>query len=210
MQTRSYGDLFKTASALIGTGGELDSSEQHQLAHFINRRFQQAFDESSLWPRYIVIGEERDLTADTTIVPYAESGKDTIGDFISISNKKPLSRVAVTEFPFYVDANGANIINFNSSTDEKAFVTYKKQFAAFNVTANYYNSSVEVPGEFFNFIAHGTYADFLRVQNRQDQALTEDQVAQVYLTLELEKIDISSNNNNIGKKFSTYVNRQSR
>tara|TARA_R110001592_G_scaffold297184_1_gene567656 strand:- start:1440 stop:2072 length:633 start_codon:yes stop_codon:yes gene_type:complete len=210
MQTRTYGNLFKTASSLIGAGGELDAGEQSQLSNFINRRFQQAFDESSLWPRYIVIGEERDLTADTTIVPYAESGKDTIGDFISISNKKPLSRVSVTEFPFYVDANGANIISFNSSTDNKAFVTYKKQFTPFTVNADYYNSTVEVPGEFFNFIAHAAYADFLRVQNRQEQAMAEEQMAQGYLFQEMEKIDLRSNNNSIGKKISTYVNRQSR
>ena len=77
-------------------------------------------------------------------------------------------------------------------------------------TSDYYNSAVEVPGEFFNYIAHAVYADFLRVQNRQEQALAEEQVAQTYLALELEKIDIRSNNNTINKRFSTYVNRQSR
>jgi hypothetical protein len=41
-----------------------------------------------------------------------------------------------------------------------------------------------VPAEFFNFIAHAVYADFLRVQNRQQEAIAEDQVAQTYLNLE--------------------------
>ena len=63
MQTRTYGDLFKITSALIGTGGELDVSEQDQVSHFINRRFQQAFDESPVWPRYLVSSEERALSA---------------------------------------------------------------------------------------------------------------------------------------------------
>ena len=88
--------------------------------------------------------------------------------------------------------------------------SYKKQFTPFTVTTDYYNSTVEVPGEFFNYIAHSVYADFLRVQNRQEQALAEEQVAQTYLALELEKIDIRSNNNTINKRFSTYVNRQAR
>ena len=61
MQTRTYGDLFKITSALIGTGGELDVSEQDQVSHFINRRFQQAFDESPVWPRYLVSSEARDI-----------------------------------------------------------------------------------------------------------------------------------------------------
>ena len=53
MQTRTYGDLFKLISALVGTGGQLATGEQDQLRHFINRRFQEAFDESPIWPRYL-------------------------------------------------------------------------------------------------------------------------------------------------------------
>ena len=68
MQTRTYGDLFKITSGLIGTGGELDVSEQDQVSHFINRRFQQAFDESPVWPRYFVSSEEK------TLVLYELSG----------------------------------------------------------------------------------------------------------------------------------------
>jgi len=337
MQTRTYGDLFKITSALIGTGGQLDVTEQDQLSHFINRRFQQAFDESPVWPRYLVSSEARDIislnisglgagsstdsssvvngnyillgqenggnggvagtniyynpahgsrshnqvigtaviykrastsrweietscniainadgtidvqtgTGDTVLVeadaakkdnpsevitwtltaakvsgtplivdeqliPYAQTGKDTIGDFNRIHRKKAFQNNSSMEYDFFVDFNGANILNIANSTDNEAFVSYKKQFTPFTVTSDYYNSVVEVPGEFFNYIAHAVYADFLRVQNRQEQALAEEQVAQTYLALELEKIDIRSNNNTINKRFSTYVNRQSR
>jgi hypothetical protein len=338
MQTRTYGDLFKITSALIGTGGELDVSEQDQLSHFINRRFQQAFDESPVWPRYLVSSEARDiislivsglgagsstdsssevngnyiligqdkgdsgavagtnvyynpavgtktssvnnstviykrsstnrweiegtsniginadgtvsvqagqglavtllveadstkkdnpsevvtwtlttaklsgtpLVVDEQLIPYAQTSKDTIGDFNRIHRKKAFQNNSSMEYDFFVDFNGANILNIANSTDNEAFVSYKKQFTPFTVTSDYYNSVVEVPGEFFNYIAHAVYADFLRVQNRQEQALAEEQVAQTYLALELEKIDIRSNNNTINKRFSTYVNRQSR
>jgi len=338
MQTRTYGDLFKITSALIGTGGELDVTEQDQLSHFINRRFQQAFDESPVWPRYLVSSEARDiislivsglgagsstdsssevngnyiligqdkgdsgavagtnvyynpavgtktssvnnstviykrsstnrweiegtsniginadgtvsvqagqglavtllveadsakkdnpyevvtwtlttaklsgtpLVVDEQFIPYAQTGKDTIGDFNRIHRKKAFQNNSSMEYDFFVDFNGANILNIANSTDNEAFVSYKKQFTPFTVTSDYYNSVVEVPGEFFNYIAHAVYADFLRVQNRQEQAIAEEQVAQGYLFQELEKIDLRSNNNSIGKKFSTYVNRQSR
>ena len=320
MQTRTYGDLFKITSALIGTGGELDVSEQDQVSHFINRRFQQAFDESPVWPRYLVSSEERKIalyelsgatgststlvnqrykflglaepdtvsiggtkvyngltTNDTLIykntgnawvvatnvtnsvsaagivtfgdagtvqfteadtvkndsienvktwtprsgsdilkvlaknlIPYTETGKDSIGDFNRIHRKRAFMNDSSMEYEFFVDFNGANILNIANSTDTSAFVSYKKQFTPFTVTTDYYNSVVEVPGEFFNYIAHSVYADFLRVQNRQEQALAEEQVAQTYLALELEKIDIRSNNNTINKRFSTYVNRQAR
>ena len=110
-----------------------------------------------------------------------------------------------------MDLNGANILNITNTTDNEAFVSYKKQFTPFTVTSDFYNQgAVEVPGEFFNFIAHAVYADFLRVQNRQQEAIAEEQIAQTYLSQELEKIDIRNNNNTVNKRFSTYVNRQSR
>ena len=336
MQTRTYGDLFKITSALIGTGGELDVSEQDQVSHFINRRFQQAFDESPVWPRYLVSSEARDiislnisglgaggssdsssvangnyvligqadgtgdavagtniyynpavgtrafdevsdstviykksttgrweiennssltiapsgkivaegggdallveadspkkdnpsevitwtlttakvsgtpLVVDKQLIPYAQTSKASIGDFNRIHRKRAFMNDSSMEYEFFVDFNGANILNIANSNDTSAFVSYKKQFTPFTVTTDYYNSTVEVPGEFFNYIAHSVYADFLRVQNRQEQAMAEEQVAQTYLDLELEKIDIRSNNNTINKRFSTYVNRQAR
>ena len=320
MQTRTYGELFKVASALIGTGGQLATGEQDQLRHFINRRFQQAFDESPVWPRYLVSSEKRNIisyvlsgatgnvsgangnyrfiglndgdigtagtkvyedsnpaapvnliyknssnawivtydagfsiNADGTIditsagttqfteadsikkdrvedvetwtpsqtseallvaaknlIPYAETNKTTIGDFNRIHRKKAFQNNSSMEYDFFVDFDGANILNIANSTDNSAFVSYKKQFTPYTITSGYYDSSLEVPAEFFNYIAHSVYADFLRVQNRQEQALAEEQVAQTYLALELEKIDIRSNNNTINKRFSTYVNRQAR
>ena len=337
MQTRTYGELFKVTSALIGTGGQLATGEQDQLRHFINRRFQQAFDESPVWPRYLVSSEARDiislnisglgagsssdlssdvngnyillgqddgtagavagtnvyynpavgtrafdevsdstviykrkstgrweierdasiaisatgliqvdsgsgdtllveadspkkdnpsevitwtlttakvsgtpLVVDKQLIPYAQTSKASIGDFNRIHRKQAFQNNSSLEYEFFVDFDGANILNIANSTDTSAFVSYKKQFTPFTVTTDYYNSTVEVPGEFFNYIAHAVYADFLRVQNRQEQALAEEQVAQTYLALELEKIDIRSNNNTINKRFSTYVNRQSR
>ena len=326
MQTRTYGDLFKITSALIGTGGELDVSEQDQVSHFINRRFQQAFDESPVWPRYLVSSEERLLglyklsgssqnsnlvnqgyhflgiasgsnttpgtnvyrgitdgssliyknssnawivtTADSfttqglpvgtvsvdgvgdavvqfteadtvkndsienvttwtprigidilrvvtqSLIPYSQTSWQgvlgNVGEFSRIHRKQAFRNDSSMEYEFFVDFNGANILNIANSTDTSAFVSYKQQFTPFTVTTDYYNSVVEVPGEFFNYIAHSVYADFLRVQNRQEQALAEEQVAQTYLALELEKIDIRSNNNTINKRFSTYVNRQAR
>ena len=318
MQTRTYGELFKTASALIGTGGQLATGEQDQLRHFINRRFQQAFDESPVWPRYLVSSEARDInshtlsgatastatavnqnyrllgvndgdigkegtnvyigvttasgliykskgnawlvvtggasavnadgtiditTAGTTqfteadtnkkdtlesvevwtpragsdvlsivaknLIPYAQTNKNRIGDFNRIHRKQAFMNNSSIEYEFFVDFDGANLLNVQGETTS-AFVSYKKQFTPYTVTSDYYNSTLKVPGEFFNYIAHAVYADFLRVQNRQEEAMTEEAVAQNYLFLELEKIDLRSNNNTINKRFSTYVNRQAR
>lgn len=312
MQTRTYGDLFSLISNMIGAV-TLASDEQTQVKNFINRRFQEAFDTSPVWPRYVVSSEERQIIAltlsgatsststsvnqnykllgsnttggtnvyqgvttntviiyntgsawrvDTSssateqadgtytvsagtqqfieadtnkkdnvedvetwtprsgsdvlsvvakqLIPYAETNKTTIGDFNRIHRKRAFLNNSAIEYDFFADADGANILNIISTTDNTAFVTYKKQFTSFSVTTDFYNSTAEVPAEFFNYIAHTVYADFLRVQNKQEEAIAEENVGAKYLAQELEKVDIRMNNSTINKRFSTYVNRQSR
>lgn len=331
MQTRTYGELFKGISALVGTGGQLVTGEQDQLRHFINRRFQQAFDASPIWPRYLVTSEERRIialtienaagtgasdingdyyllgsskstssnttpgtsifykttspddgslidTANAAIfktaagrwnintgvtlsraagnvvdvqgvgtnrynpadneaksfpyeivvwntansasgrptifqkqaIPYTETNKNNIGDFRRIHRKTPFINNSSIEYDFSVDIDGANILNIPNTEDGSAYITYKREFTPYTITSGYYDSSLEVPGEFFNFIVHAVYADFLRVEGKQEIAIGEEQIALSYLTSELEKVDIISNNNTVNKRFSTYVNRQSR
>ena len=166
--------------------------------------------EVTTWTLTATLVSGTPLIVDEQLIPYAQTGKNTIGDFNRIHRKRAFLNKSAIEYEFFVDLNGANILNITSTTDNEAFVSYKKQFTPFTVTSDFYNSTVEVPGEFFNFIAHAVYADFLRVQNRQEQAIAEEQIAQTYLAQELEKIDIRNNNNTVNKRFSTYVNRQSR
>jgi len=210
MQTRTYGDLFKLIQSLAGVG-TFAASEKDDIANFINRRFFEAFNTSHIWPRYVVTGEERTIaTSPAQTVPYTEASKDNIGEFIRIHRTQPFLRNSALEFDFYVDGSGAHILNLTTADATSAFVTYKKEFTPFTVSSDYENSTVEVPAEFFHFIAHTAYADFLRMDGQTDKALIEEQTGGNYLALELEKIDLRMNNNTVLKKFSTYVNRQAR
>ena len=210
MQTRTYGDLFKLIQSLAGVG-TFAASEKDDIANFINRRFFEAFDEIPMWPRYLVTGEERTIaTSPAQTIPYAETDKDNIGEFIRIHRTQPFLRNSALEFDFYVDSNGAHILNLTTADASSAFVTYKKEFTPFAVTSDYENSTVEVPAEFYNFVAHTAYADFLRMDGQTDKALIEEQTGAKYLALELEKVDIKMNNTTVNKRFSTHGNRQSR
>tara|TARA_R100001163_G_scaffold2560_7_gene3984 strand:+ start:2542 stop:3513 length:972 start_codon:yes stop_codon:yes gene_type:complete len=144
------------------------------------------------------------------LIPYAQTNENTISEFIRIHRKKAFLNNSAIEYDFFVDGDGANILNVANSNDGQAFVTYKKQFTYFSVSASWASSSVEVPLEFFYFLAHASFADFLRLESKYSEARTEEAIAQGYLAQELEKIDIRNNNNSLNKKFSTYVNRQSR
>lgn len=157
-----------------------------------------------------IAGSDVLLLEQKELIPYAETGRNTIGEFNRIHRKKAFLNNSAIEYDFFVDVNGANILNITNSTDNKAFVTYKQQFSPFTTSSNYSDSTEQVPSEFFHYIAHAAYADFLRMDGQTDKALVEEQTAGNYLALELEKIDLRSNNNTLNKRFSTYVNRQSR
>ena len=160
------------------------------------------------------------------LIPYAETGENTIAEFIRIHRKKSFLNRSAIEYDFFVDSDGANILNVVNSNDGKAFVTYKIPLTLFTVAVSNppvaadfvdggtsngaANRALTVPLEFFYYIAHSVFADFLRLESKYADARSEEGIAQTYLAQELEKIDIRNNNNSLNKKFSTYVNRQSR
>jgi len=159
-------------------------------------------------------GSDSLLVEGKNFVPYTQTGRTSIGSFNRIFRKQAFLNNSAHEYEFFVDFTGANILNVVSTTDNAAFITYKQQFTPFTVSgslvSDYTDSTVEVPAEFFAYIAHATYADFLRMDGQTDKAFAEENTASVALALELEKVDIISNNNTVNKRFSTYVNRQSR
>ena len=159
-------------------------------------------------------GTDSLLVEGKNFIPYAQTGRTTIGSFNRIFRKQAFLNNSAHEYEFFVDFTGANILNVVSTTDNAAFITYKQEFTPFNVTgtavSDFTGSTVEVPAEFFAYIAHATYADFLRMDGQTDKAFAEENTASGALALELEKVDIISNNNTVNKRFSTYVNRQSR
>jgi len=143
------------------------------------------------------------LVVDKQLIPYAETSKNTIGEFLKVYRKQAFLNDSSLEYDFFVDSSGANVLNVANATDSAAFVTYKKQLPQYTIT------SIDIPSEWFFFIAHGAYADFLRMEGKVEQSMAEEGVAQGYLAQELEKVDNMSNNN-VFRRFSTHGTRQSR
>jgi hypothetical protein len=170
----------------------------------LNRAVRRAYDESPSWARYLVSSEERTLTSGN-VIPFTEGGKDTINEFIRIHRTQAFQKNSALEYDFYVDSNGANILNITNDNDTSAFVTYKKEY-----TSTFTETSADVPAEFFDFIVYSVLSDFYTGDGQTEKALIAEQSAKKMLDRELFKIDIRSNNNSINHKFSTYVNRQSR
>ena len=141
------------------------------------------------------------------LIPYSQTAiqgiLDNVGEFLKVYRKKAFLNDSSLEYDFFVDSKGANILNAANATDNAAFVTYKKELPQYTIT------STDIPGEWFFFIAHGSYADFLRMEGQIEKALIEEETAQKYLAMELEKVDNMSNNN-VFRRFSTHGTRQSR
>jgi hypothetical protein len=152
----------------------------------------------------------REVYTFTNVSTFSPLQKDTIGEYIRIYRKKALQRNSAIEYNFYVDEQGAHIINPVDSSDTSAFVTYKQQFEPFTTTSSFTTSTEAVPEEFHAYIAHASYADFLRMDGQHQKALLEEQTAKGALDLQLERNDIIANNNNATTRFQTYVNSQSR
>ena len=201
MQTRTYQTLFNLVKSLAGVNS-FTTEEEGYILNFTNRRFKEAYDSSEFWGRYLVVGESRTINS-SNVVPFTESSKTTIGDFLRIHRTEPFQRQSAIEYDFYVTESGAHVMNPVGSTSSAVFVTYKKQVPEITVESN-------IPLEFYYFIAHAVYADFLRMDGQTEKAILEEQIAKGFLDDELGKLDNIYNNNSIGKKISTYVNRSSR
>ena len=207
MQNRTYGDLFKLIQSLCGVGS-FAGSEQDDIANLINRRFFEAYQTTNNWARYLVVGEERVIA--NQVVPYTEASKDDVGEFISIHRKRPLYNQSTLQYTFFITGAGAQIINGSTADSGTVFVTYKKTFSPFATSSGYTASTESVPSEFFQYIAHTAYADFLRMDGQTDKALVEEQNGEDLLFSELERAGMIANSNLVGSTISTHLNRQTR
>lgn len=202
MQTRTYTQLFDLIKALSGVNA-FTTEEQAYVLAFVNRRALEAYNECAVWPRYLVVGEQRTLSSN--LVPWAQTGLDTIEEIIRVHRTQPFLKNSSLEYEFYVDVDGAHMLNLSTSDTTSVYVTYKKQWEGPYTTA-----TTTIPLEWFHWIAHASYADFLRMDGQTEKALTEELVARKYLDLELERVEHRMNNSTINKRISTYINRQAR
>jgi hypothetical protein len=152
---------------------------------------------------------EYDLGAGTGSETYSGSGTviavalPNIDSFNRIWDNNPLGTKGSREYDFWVDVDGAHVINPLPST-YGYWVTAVKEF-----DGPYAANAVNIPQEFFQWAAHAAYADFLRLDRQTDKALAEETIAQQFLVLELDKAQQQSNQR-LMWRISTHLSRQAR
>jgi len=203
MQTKTYAQLISLIQGLCGV--VFASIELPRIKAMVNRRARKAYKSSNLWPRFLVAAQERIVT--NNVIPFTQSGLDPIDTFVRVHKQQPWQASSVQEYDFYVTASGATIIA-GTLNPLSAWVTYKKQ-----LSATYGDSGGEtaaIPLEWFEYLAHATYADFLRAEGQQEKAALADQEADVILQDELLSIDEQFNSNMFGTRIRTNAGMQLR
>ena len=208
MQDKANKDLFDLISALAGNS-DFTTAEISQLLALANRRFFQAYNTTPYWARYLTVGEERTIA--NSIVPFTQSSKTTIGEFLRIHREEPFLRNSTIDFEFFVESDGAHVINLTASDATSVYVTYRQPITLLtDLDTDGSNSRNEVPQEYFYFMAHATYADFLRMDGQHSKAAFEEEIAKQYLAESLDNPQQVYNNNTVGHRIKTYVSQQSR
>lgn len=203
METRTYADLYALIEALCGVS--FATNEQGRIKAFVNRRATRAYRASNYWPRFLVVGEERVVSSG--IVPFSESGIDTVDTFLRIHRTQPFVSASAQEYAFMVTNNGATLIA-GDLDPTSAFVTYKAIHDSVYGSGD--SDTQTVPKEWFEYLAHGTYADFLRAEGQQEKSALADAEANDILTDELLRIDEMHTTQIVSQRIFTNANTQNR
>lgn len=145
-------------------------------------------------------------------LPYTQTGLNTIDSFLRIFVYAPFKTMGSQEYQYTVGSNGAELIS-GTVSPSSAFVAYKSVLTfstASGATSQSLTSSSLIPEEWFEYIAHGTYADYLRAEGQQEKAAVADAEASEILLDELMKLDEQHTQTVIAKRIFTNMNMQSR
>lgn len=205
MQTKDYTtDLLPLIKSLCGV--EFANLELPRIKAMVNSRAKRAYRASNFWPRFLVVGEERDVV--NGYVPWTQAGLDSVDTFVIIHRSAPYIADSAQNFDFYVDFTGAKIVDgdLNSAS---AYATYKKQTTAVYGDGTSGTTSA-IPDEWFEYLAHGTYSDWLRSEGQMEKSQIADAEAMDKLTDELIRIDEMRSSALVSTRIQTNANMQSR
>jgi hypothetical protein len=109
MTTRTYSELLATVEALCGA--TLATAERNRIKYFVNRRARKAYAESRYWPRFLKV-EER-ICSEDGLLPFTQTGLDTIGAAFRIHATEPYERTTSLEYvDFAPIGSGIQIANY--------------------------------------------------------------------------------------------------
>lgn len=190
-QTRTYATLLSLVESLSGSD-DLSAAEQVRIKAFANRRARKAYHECDYWPNFLVSGQERVISS-AGVLPYAESGLDSIDVLLRLNESDPYGTTQAPEYQeWHADSGGIVVTGYvqkNHSNDDGTYAiwaTYKKRLTTTYGDGN--GETADVPDEWWEYMAQGAYADWLRSEGQTEKAVVEDAIAEQVLAQQLEKV----------------------
>ena len=151
-----------------------------------------------------------EITSGTTPAPQVKDLAD-IEEIIKIHRNQPYLKVSGGEYDFYTDIDGIHVINLETDDPNIVYLTYKITFTEItDLDENTDSALEEIPLEYFYYIAHAVYADFLRMDSQTEKAQIEEQLAKTFLAPEIERAEQLMNANMLKTRIHTHVSRQHR
>ena len=140
-------------------------------------------------------------------LPYTQTGLSSVDTFLRAHKQAPYVTASVQEYDIMVTANGATLVvgDLNPAT---AFLTYKAQLT--DTYGDGAGETSDIPAEWYQYLAHGTYADYLRAEGQQEKAALADQEAEGLLQDELIRIDEQHTLQLVANRIFTNANMQMR
>lgn len=205
--TVTYSNLEERFKSIAGLG-TLETNDAAFLRQSVNRRVRNAYERYP-WPDFTVIGEsETLLTADANTIQTGGTSAtglelaDPASVVFRVHKTNPTTTRYPEEYAFVSLLNSSGypaikLINPTALNSVTVFLTYRKDLAAIisdggTYTSGFYGDETgdnpNVPYLFFEYLAFGAYADFLRGDGQTDKAQVEDQNAEILLRQEIDKV----------------------
>jgi hypothetical protein len=204
--TESYTNLKERFKSIAGLQ-TLETTDEAFFRQAINRRFRTAYQRYP-WYEFTVVGETVAMATadDNQIITYG-SNKDLANNadtIFRIHKQDPTDTLYPEEYTFIsMIASGSNphagdiavkILSPTVLNSVNAFVTYRKDVEdvvkdGSGTTGLYGDESGDtsnIPFRFFEYMAFGAYADFLRGDGQTTKAQVEDQNAEMILRQEID------------------------
>ena len=204
--TETYTNLKERFKSIAGLQS-LETTDEAFFRQAINRRFRTAYQRYP-WYEFTVVGESVAIATadDNQIITYG-SNKDLANNadtIFRIHKQDPTDTLYPEEYTFIsMIAGGSNphagdiavkILSPTVLDSINAFVTYRKDVEdvvkdGSGTTGLYGDESGDtsaIPFRFFEYMAFGAYADFLRGDGQTQKAQVEDQNAEMILRQEID------------------------
>ena len=204
--TETYTDLKERFKSIAGLQS-LETTDEAFFRQSINRRFRTAYQRYP-WYEFTVVGEQvqMDSPDDNQIITYG-SNRDLFNNadtIFRVHKQDPTDTLYPEEYTFIsMLAGGSNphggeiavkILSPTVLNGVNAFVTYRKDVEDVvkdgQFTSGFFGSASgdneNIPFRFFEYMAFGAYADFLRGDGQTQKAQVEDQNAEMILRQEID------------------------